>query len=116
MCLWGVRLTGFLFYRILNIGEDKRFDDKRDNLIKFAVFWLLQALWVFTVSLPVIYINAPLLVNNTKLVATDYAGIAVFALGLIIETVSDQQKFGYRNNPVSAISDPFLLTFILSTL
>lgn len=99
--LWGFRLTGYLFYRILRIGEDKRFDDKRENILRFAVFWLLQAIWVFTVSLPVIYINAPLLVNNLHLVATDYAGIGVFVFGLIIEAIADQQKFNFRNNPVS---------------
>lgn len=97
--LWGFRLTGYLFYRILRIGEDKRFDDKRENILRFAVFWLLQAIWVFTVSLPVIYINAPLLVNNLHLVATDYAGIGVFVFGLIIEAIADQQKFNFRNNP-----------------
>lgn len=100
MLLWGIRLTGYLFYRILKIGEDKRFDDRRDNILKFAVFWIFQALWVFTVSLPVIYINAPVAVKSTSLVTTDYVGIVVFAIGLIIEAVADQQKFNYRNNPV----------------
>lgn len=97
--LWGIRLTGYLFYRILKIGEDKRFDDKRGNVLKFAAFWFFQALWVFTVSLPVIYVNAPLEINDAPLVASDYAGIVVFSLGLIIEAVADQQKFNYRNDP-----------------
>lgn len=96
--LWGIRLTGYLFYRILKIGEDKRFDERRNNLIRFAVFWILQAFWVFTVSLPVIYVNAPMLANLAPLVATDFVGIAIFGIGLIIETVSDQQKFAFRND------------------
>lgn len=99
---WGIRLSGYLFYRILKIGEDKRFDDKRDNFLKFAAFWIFQAIWVFTVSLPVMYINSPYASRLPKdsLVISDYIGIALFAIGLIIEAVADQQKFNYRNNEV----------------
>lgn len=99
---WGIRLSGYLFYRILKIGEDKRFDDKRDNFLKFAAFWIFQAIWVFTVSLPVMFVNAPIskIYLHDELVVSDYVGIALFAFGLIIETVADQQKFSYRNNQV----------------
>lgn len=70
--------------------------------MKFAVFWIFQAVWVFTVSLPVIFINSPIIADpSTLFVATDYVGIVLFAVGLIIEAIADQQKFNYRNNPVS---------------
>lgn len=29
-------------FRILAWGEDKRFDDKREDLLKFAAFWVVQ--------------------------------------------------------------------------
>lgn len=95
---WSLRLTGYLFYRILKIGEDKRFDDKRGNVLKFAAFWIFQALWVYTVSLPMLFINGVTL-HPDEFVVSDYVGIALFAIGLFIEGVADQQKFNFRNDP-----------------
>ncbi|XP_022092156.1 uncharacterized protein LOC110980115 [Acanthaster planci] len=97
VCLWGIRLSGYLLYRIVKIGEDKRFDDIRGNILKFAGFWFFQALWVFSVSLPVIFINAVKTAFRSELGALDIIGIIFFVFGLVIETVADQQKFNFRN-------------------
>ena len=69
--IWGLRLSGYLLYRIIKIGEDKRFDDKRSDPIKFAIFWIFQAIWVFTVSLPVMFVNAPDSATYKALTAMD---------------------------------------------
>ena len=53
VCLWGFRLGGYLFYRILIWGEDHRFDKMRERFWSFLGFWIMQILWVFLLSLPV---------------------------------------------------------------
>ncbi|XP_071784583.1 uncharacterized protein [Asterias amurensis] len=96
--LWGLRLSGYLLYRIIKIGEDKRFDEIRGNLLKFGAFWLFQAVWVYTVSLPVIFINAGKNDDGRYFGPGEIIGTVLFVFGLIIEAVSDQQKFNFRNN------------------
>ena len=45
--LWGVRLAGYLLYRIVRIKRDARFDGIRENFWKFFQFWLFQGIaWV----------------------------------------------------------------------
>jgi len=97
--LWGIRLSGFLLFRILKTGKDDRFDDKRDNFFKFLGFWVFQMFWVWTVSLPVTILNSPNVSyppngggSNDFKAATDVIGIIFFAIGFIIEAVADVQK------------------------
>ena len=102
--LWGIRLAGYLLYRIIKIGEDKRFDETRNNPIKFLVFWIFQILWVWTVSIPVMFINSPTaprpLYSDISLRdITVIVGAVLFLFFLIFEAVSDQLKFNFRMNP-----------------
>jgi len=95
--VWGLRLAVFLLMRILNWGEDKRFDEMRGNLGKLAVFWIFQAVWVWTVSLPVTIVNAS--DRNPSIEARDIIGWIMWVIGLSVEAIADQQKLAFKNSP-----------------
>jgi len=98
--IWGLRLSGFLLFRILKTGKDDRFDDMRDKFFPFLGFWIFQMIWVWTVSLPVTVLNSP---NVTQYpqpafgTGKDIAGVILFALGFIMESVSDVQKYIFKS-------------------
>ncbi|KAK5112501.1 hypothetical protein LTR62_004258 [Meristemomyces frigidus] len=101
LMLWAARLSGFLFFRILKTGKDDRFDDKRDKFWSFLGFWVFQMFWVWTVSLPVILLNSPNVLQYPQPKfgkATDVIGIIIFALALGLETVSDAQKYRFKQS------------------
>ncbi|CAO2823868.1 unnamed protein product [Amaranthus hypochondriacus] len=97
--LWGLRLGLFLLMRILQWGEDRRFDEMRSNIGKLAVFWIFQALWVWTVSLPVTIVNAS--DKNPSLQAADIIGWIMWSIGFSLEASADQQKLSFKNSPAN---------------
>jgi len=92
--LWAFRLGGYLFGRILRIKVDHRFDELRDKPLRFARFWLLQAISVAVIMLPVSYLlgrdGAP------GFGPWAIAGAAIWLVGLAIEAVSDAQKSAFK--------------------
>ena len=54
--VWAVRLGAYLFRRILRMKVDHRFDEMRDKPLRFARFWLLQAVAVAVIMLPASYL------------------------------------------------------------
>ncbi|KAI1497650.1 hypothetical protein F5X99DRAFT_396221 [Biscogniauxia marginata] len=119
---WALRLSGFLLFRILRTGKDDRFDDKRDRFLPFLGFWVFQMLWVWTVSLPVTVLNSPAVQggggDNAATAqppfgtSRDVAGVVLFALGFVAESVSDAQKFVFRSrSDKAAVLDRGLFYF-----
>jgi steroid 5-alpha reductase family enzyme len=97
--VWAVRLGAFLFRRILRMKVDHRFDEVRDKPLRFARFWLLQALAVAVIMLPVSYVldrsEAP------GFGGWAVGGIAVWLAGLLIEAIADAQKSAFKTNEVN---------------
>lgn len=85
--VWAIRLGTFLFIRIKNIKKDKRFNNIRNNFLKFLSFWFFQGLSVWIILLPFLFFSNS---NNPELF---YFGILVWFTGFITESVSDFQKY-----------------------
>jgi steroid 5-alpha reductase family enzyme len=92
--LWALRLGGYLFRRILRMKVDHRFDGIRERPLRFARFWLLQAITVAVVMLPVTYFLDRDDPPGAGIWAA--AGAAVWLVGLVVEAVADAQKSAFR--------------------
>lgn len=98
--LWAFRLGSYLLIRILRIGKDARFDDKREHFIRFLAFWILQAIAVWAILLPVtVLLSLP---SVDGLSALSLVGAFLWAAGFVIEIISDAQKFAFKKNPTKA--------------
>jgi steroid 5-alpha reductase family enzyme len=106
--VWAARLGLYLFRRILRMKVDHRFDQMRDEPLRFARFWLLQTLAVVVVMLPVSYLlgrpDAPGF--GPWLIA----GTALWLVGLAIETVADAQKSSFKER--NSGPEPFITSGI----
>jgi len=111
--IWAVRIAGFLFFRVLMTGHDGRFDKIRKHLFQFLTFWIVQILWVWVTSLPVIILNSPAISdvehggsNPAFGTSRDIAGIVLWALGLVIEATADVQKYRYKSSKTTPKDKP----------
>lgn len=93
--IWALRLGGYLFRRILRIKVDHRFDGMRDDPLRFARFWLLQASTVAVVLLPVSYLLDS--EHPPQFGAWATAGTGLWLAGLVFETVADAQKSAFKS-------------------
>lgn len=84
--LW---LLIFLGWRAHERGGDSRFDEVKGNFIVFLIYWLFQGIWVFTISLPVMFVNAS---DLSEYSAFDYFCIIGFGLCVGLEIAADIQK------------------------
>jgi steroid 5-alpha reductase family enzyme len=92
--VWAVRLGTYLFRRIMRMKVDHRFDGMRDDPLRFARFWLLQAITVAVVMLPVTYLLDR--DDPPGIGAWSVAGAAVWLVGLLVEAIADAQKSAFK--------------------
>ncbi|MEM7589568.1 MAG: DUF1295 domain-containing protein [Myxococcota bacterium] len=99
ICLWAMRLGSFLFIRIYTTGSDSRFDAMRTDFWKFGAFWLLQGVTVWIIMLP----STLFFANRVKRICPlAYMAAALWLVGLMIETVADQQKYQFTTDPANS--------------
>lgn len=93
--LWALRLGGFLLYRVIQKGKDARFDEMRGSFWKFGQFWLAQAVTVWVVMIPAILAFEASIELSYLLIT----GLAVWAIGVVCESIADFQKLAFSNDP-----------------
>ncbi|MFK7958492.1 MAG: DUF1295 domain-containing protein [Lysobacterales bacterium] len=97
--IWAVRLSSFLFRRISRDGSDVRFDGIRDQPMAFLMAWTLQGLWVLLTAAAALAV----ITGGTQvpLGIVGIVGLTVWATGMVIEIVADQQKSQFRKDPAN---------------
>jgi steroid 5-alpha reductase family enzyme len=89
--LWGLRLGGFLLFRILSIKKDERFDDFRNSKSGFLKFWILQSVSIWLLSLPII-----IGLTTSENMILQIPALLLFIGGWLLETIADFQKFYFK--------------------
>ena len=91
--LW---LLIFLAWRAHERGGDSRFDDVKDKFGMFLLYWTVQGVWVFTISMPAVFVNS--VPSQAREFSTlDVVSIAAFAFAVVFEIVADVQKAMWVN-------------------
>lgn len=101
--VWGLRLSGYLAWRNIGEGEDRRYQQMRRK--SRDSFWLvslykvfgLQAVLMWVVAVPAVVIHAV----DEPLYWLDLVGVGVWAVGLFFETVGDIQMTRFKAQPDS---------------
>lgn len=96
--VWGIRLSSYLFLRIINIGRDKRFDGIREKPLAFLQFWILQAASIVIIISPLsVIIHSP---NTDPNILFYFLGLFIWICGFSIESIADYQKNIFKkSNP-----------------
>lgn len=103
--VWGLRLSGYLFWRNHGKGEDYRYKAMRKRwgprfgLISLVTVFALQGTLMYLVSLPV-QLGQPRATPALGWLA--WAGLAVWLVGLFFESVGDAQLARFKADPANA--------------
>jgi len=102
--IWGLRLAIYLAIRNTGKGEDFRYQEFRKNYGPKSYWWfsffqtfLLQAVLIMVISLPLLGINTSS--SSGALNGLDYLGILVWLIGFIFEAGGDYQLMRFKQNP-----------------
>jgi steroid 5-alpha reductase family enzyme len=103
--VWGLRLSGYLWWRNHGAGEDYRYRAMRKRwgsrfpIVSLATVFAFQGLMMWVVSLPVQLGQAD---DTPDLGWIAAVGVAVWLLGIVFETVGDAQLARFKADPANA--------------
>jgi len=99
--IWGVRLAIYLAWRNHGKGEDSRYKAMRDY--RGNSFWWLSLVTVFGLQGAVMWlISLPVQVgqtDETPLGLLSYAGVMIWMVGFLFESVGDYQLAKFKSDP-----------------
>ncbi|MEQ8788839.1 MAG: DUF1295 domain-containing protein [Pirellulaceae bacterium] len=101
---WGVRLSGYLAWRNLGHGEDRRYRELREKIgptfpwISLLVVFWLQAVLMGIIALPV---QAGIASSSQPLPALQVAGAALWLIGWLFESIGDWQLARFKADPAN---------------
>ncbi len=99
--IWGVRLAAYLAWRNCGKGEDPRYKAMRD--VRGRSFWWISLITVFGLQGAVMwFISLPIQVGQTvetPLSLLNGAGVVVWMVGFLFESVGDYQLAKFKAAP-----------------
>ena len=97
--LWAVKLSGFLFYRALQTHHDGRLGEILSTTSGAFGFWSISFMWGYLVALPhTLGSTSPAALRPRFGGFADVAGLGLFAVGLLLETQADYQKWAFKQD------------------
>ena len=101
VCLWGVRLSGYLSWRNWGEPEDRRYQDMRKKhgnlfpIVSLFTVFLLQAVLMWVIALPV----QMGILRGGLWQPIRYAGVLLWLVGLCFESIGDYQLARFKADP-----------------
>ena len=98
--LWALRLSGYVFYRVLTMPEDGRYQTLKENWgakaqTKMFWFYQLQAAGSLLFALPMLIASG----STESLGFFDFLGIGIWITAIVGELIADRQLSRFRLDP-----------------
>ncbi len=103
VAIWALRLSAYISWRNHGQPEDYRYREIRSNnqpgfrYKSLYIVFILQALLAWIISLPL----AAAISGPAQIGVLDYAGIALWVVGVVFEALGDLQLSRFRKDPAN---------------
>lgn len=103
VAIWAFRLSGYIYLRNRNTGEDYRYAQWRKEGGKYVVVraffqvFMLQGVFMFIIALPIMVAMA----NTVASPMLSLVGLGIWLVGFLFEAVGDNQKSRFKANPAN---------------